>query len=455
MDMDLFARIQAQNAEIDNQGAQQYAEMRFAEQDQYAAAAVAYSSHAGPPPPTQQFNVVRIGGSRSRRTGDGAANYQQNYGGSGGLGGGGGRPQAPTEATLRMQERELDRQLELERSLQRGGEGGGGARGPPGGMMARRAANGGSASRNKLQMPPAPSEKENRGKISLLPPGGGGAPPSTSGGASRYAPSYRGGPAPSVSGMTTASERARRPIHFSHLMDRDLSGQMDGVLNPVDGIRGQMKRAGIEPKDHHRDNRRQIKEMQEMKRQQAMEKQQQEEDKKLRAQRLRDHSLAKAQNKLHALSEEGAGFDHPPIGRGQGAASAGRRSMRPAPSASDDPQNLPPPPRRAHQAGAVPAYLQRRKAEWQATAEEQAARERAEAECPPGLRLVGPEEKQRILEKLAEERAKATVELRNMPFVIKTQSSQAKKDALEKRLEEIDGAEEAYMREKVFVPADM
>ena len=54
--------------------------------------------------------------------------------------------------------------------------------------------------------------------------------------------------------MTTASERARRPIHFSHLMDRDLSGQMDGVLNPVDGIRGQMKRAGIEPKDHHRDN---------------------------------------------------------------------------------------------------------------------------------------------------------------------------------------------------------
>ena len=42
-----------------------------------------------------------------------------------------------------------------------------------------------------------------------------------------------------------------------------------------------------------------------------------------------------------------------------------------------------------------------------------------------------------------------------MPFVIKTQASQAKKDALEKRLEEIDGAEEAYQREKVFVPLDM
>ena len=75
--------------------------------------------------------------------------------------------------------------------------------------------------------------------------------------------------APSVSGMTTASERERRPIHYSRLMDKGFAGgQIDSVLNPVDGIRGQMKRAGIEPKDHHRDNRRQIKEMQMVKQQQ-------------------------------------------------------------------------------------------------------------------------------------------------------------------------------------------
>jgi hypothetical protein len=451
-DMDLFARIQAQNAEMDQQSSMSQAEMRLAEHEQYAAS-MAYSSSAGPPPPTQQFNVVRIGGSRGRQPQQ--ASYSQNYGGDGG------HAFAPTEASLRHQERELDRQLDQERSIARGGGQqqqmmmSGGRGGPPGGMMAQR---GGSGSRGKLHMPPPPSEKENRGKISLLPRGSGGsqAPPSTSGGASRYAPSCRGGAAPSVSGMTTASERERRPIHYSRLMDKPIGGgQMDSVLNPVDGIRGQMKRAGIEPKDHHRDNRRLVKEMQEMKRQQEEQKAMEEEDKRLRAQRIRDKALQKAQNTLGALSEEGAGFEHPPIGRGQGAASAGRRSMRPPPTGSEDPVNLPAPPPRRHQAGAVPAYLQRRKAEWQANAEEQAAREAYAAECPPGLRLVGAEEKARILEKLAEERAKATVELRQMPFVIKTQASQAKKDALEKRLEEIDGAEEAYQREKVFVPLDM
>ena len=79
----------------------------------------------------------------------------------------------------------------------------------------------------------------------------------------------------------------------------------------------------------------------------------------------------------------------------------------------------------------------------------------AAAECPPGLRLVGAEEKARILDKLAEERAKATLELRQLPFVVKTTSTQLKKDRLEARLEEIQGAEEAYMKERVFVPADM
>jgi len=103
----------------------------------------------------------------------------------------------------------------------------------------------------------------------------------------------------------------------------------------------------------------------------------------------------------------------------------------------------------------VPAYLRQRKAEWAANAAEEDARRRAEEECPPGLRLVGEEEKARILDKLAEEKAKANVELRQMPFVIKTQASQQKKDRLEARLEEIDGAVQAYMKDKVFVPADM
>lgn len=301
-------------------------------------------------------------------------------------------------------------------------------------------------------------QKENvsRGKISLIPDSRAG-PPSTSGGASvaRAPRSEAGSVAPSVAGSIAPSMRQPRPVHFTHNMDKGVGAhygqQMDAFLNPVDGIRGQMKRAGVEPKNHIRENRAMLREMADVK---AMQKEAQveaQESRREKEARIRDNARAKAQQTLVDLgamdiSEEGA-----PPSRG---ASAGRRSVRPPPSVLAAQAEPAPPPQR-HTPGAVPAYLQRRKAEWQATADHAAAREAAMAECPPGTRLVGPEEKARILDKLAEERAKASVELRQLPFVVKTQATQQKKDRLEARLEEIAGAEEAYMREKVFVPADM
>ena len=339
-----------------------------------------------------------------------------------------------TELSLREQERELDRQLQLERSLQRGyaadrrGIGGGGGNG---GVATQQRAGG---ARRLTHAAPNP-EKENRAKISLLPP-------KTSGAASTAASIP-----PSVAASTTASERLRRPVHFTHQMaDKAVarSGQMDHFLNPVDGIRGEMRRAGIEPKDHHRENRRMIKEIAAQKQQQKEQVAEQADEERRRRQRMRDQALTRAHATLTGLAEE----DSVAAPR---TASAGRRSVRPPPTG----QLPPPPPSRPHEPGHVPAYLQRRKAEWAAVAQEEAARAAAEAECPPGLRLVGEEEKSRILAKLGEEKAKAELELRQLPFVIKTNATQQKKDRLEARLEEIDGAEQAYQQEKVFVPADM
>jgi len=102
----------------------------------------------------------------------------------------------------------------------------------------------------------------------------------------------------------------------------------------------------------------------------------------------------------------------------------------------------------------VPAYLQRRKAEWAEEAGAEAARAAHAAACPPGLRIVGAEEKEMILEKLGAERKKAEAELRAMPFVIKTQRAAALKEKLEARLVEIDGAVVAYSKAKVLVPED-
>jgi len=324
-----------------------------------------------------------------------------------------GPPRRLTEGSLRAQEAEQQRFDRLEQSLARGArESSRGHGGPPEQQR----------SKPRLTHPERGSSahKENRGKISLLPP-------STA--ASSCAPGRRGGGAPSESGMTTATERARRPVHYSRQMDKPPStgyGQMDDFLNPVDGIRGQMRRAGVEPKNHLNEQRKLLADMAAQKQQKA----QQDEELRERAaeqrERLRDQTLA------HGATR---------------GASAGRRAAKPP--------EPPPTAPRAHEPGHVPAYLRQRKAEWAANAAEEDARRRAEEECPPGLRLVGEEEKARILDKLAEEKAKANVELRQMPFVIKTQASQQKKDRLEARLEEIDGAVQAYMKDKVFVPADM
>ena len=108
----------------------------------------------------------------------------------------------------------------------------------------------------------------------------------------------------------------------------------------------------------------------------------------------------------------------------------------------------------ARPAGEVPLYLQRRKAEWAQERQERAAAAAHAAECPPGLRIVGADEKAAIMAKLRDEKGKAEGALRSLPFVIKTHATQQKKDALEARLREIDGAVTAYSQEKVLVPAD-
>ena len=102
----------------------------------------------------------------------------------------------------------------------------------------------------------------------------------------------------------------------------------------------------------------------------------------------------------------------------------------------------------------MPAYLQRRKNEWAAEAEAEAQRREAEEQCPPGLRLVGAEEKARVLGTLQAEHEKAQAALLQLPFVIKTQATQKRKDQLEARLLEIDGAIKLYSKEKILVPAN-
>ena len=302
-------------------------------------------------------------------------------------------PPPLSEDALIAQERELDRQLDAERAHA-------GRRAPP------TAARGGKENLSR------------RASIPLMPPPHTGAPPSSA------------MPPPS----TGRPDTLRRPVHFSHTMVREGAHgtQMDSFMKPTVGIRGEMRQAGIQPKDHQRENRRMIQGLAARKAQEAQELAEVEEDKRLRVATMRERATSRAQQ--HVMPE---------------GPQAGRRSVRqpamPGPIARDDNAGK-------HAPGAMPAYLQRRKAEWASEAAAEAERREMEELCPPGLRLVGAGEKAAVLGTLAAEQEKAQAALLSLPFVVKTHATQKRKDQLEARLLEIDGAMAAYAKEKVLVP---
>ncbi|KAL3901647.1 MAG: hypothetical protein SGPRY_012249 [Prymnesium sp.] len=305
-----------------------------------------------------------------------------------------------TEESLRAQERELERQLQLERELQLERA----RAGPP---------------RREAKAPPSQNkENQARGSIPLMPG------------------SRRGSQSEAQS--VTPTERRRRPVHFSHLMVKESStSQMEDFLNPVTSIRDQMRRAGVEPKNHQREQRERISGLTAERRQATEMAAMREAEKKKKEQAFREKSVLKHQT---AKAIGPSAYPEPT----SGVATAGRRASK----------QIGEVPSRHHTPGAVPEYLRRRKEQWAAEAEAEAARAAAEADCPPGLRLVGAEEKERILQTLADEKGKSMLELQSLPFVIKTKAAQQRKDQLEERLEQIDQATTEYLKEKVYVPAN-
>lgn len=294
----------------------------------------------------------------------------------------------PTEMELLRQEQELDRQIEEERRAARKGAAN---RAPPPRV--------GSAKGGK---------ENNRAAIPMIPPAA--------------LESNRQQPP-----ATGSRERRQRPVHYTHLMGKAEANQMDQFLNPVKGIRDEMRRAGVEPKNHLQEQREHIHGLAARRQQATMAEKDAADERLRRESNLRLKAREKAQN---TLADQGPARRRVPEESERGSSAA------------------------RHEAGVVPAYLQRRKAEWAAQAQEEEERQAARADCPPGLRVVGEEEKARIMQTLQTERGKAEESLRSLPFVVKTQATQQKKDALEARVVEIDGAIAAYSKERVLVPAE-
>ncbi len=104
--------------------------------------------------------------------------------------------------------------------------------------------------------------------------------------------------------------------------------------------------------------------------------------------------------------------------------------------------------------GRVPKYLEQRKAQWK---EEQArlALEKADADCPQGMRLMAEEERLSTLETLEQSKIECGKQLAKLPFVVETPSARKKVETLEARLKEIENAIVLFSKTKVYIAKDM
>jgi len=83
--------------------------------------------------------------------------------------------------------------------------------------------------------------------------------------------------------------------------------------------------------------------------------------------------------------------------------------------------------------GRVPDYLEQRKAHW--AAEQEEARRRApDPDCPKGMCLMPEEERRNTLDVLQNSKVEAMRQLQNMPFVVETPSQKRKQVELEAKL---------------------
>lgn len=103
--------------------------------------------------------------------------------------------------------------------------------------------------------------------------------------------------------------------------------------------------------------------------------------------------------------------------------------------------------------GRLPKYLQDRKQQW-ADQEEEKRRRRPDPDCPPGMILMPESERLSTLEVLQQSHEEAMHQMRKLPFVIETPTMRKKQEYLEGKLREIEHAISIFSKPKVYVALD-
>lgn len=279
------------------------------------------------------------------------------------------------------------------------------------------------------------------------------------------------------------------------------------MINPVNGHRGMLKKKGIVPRDHMKENRKALREFQQLNRDILAEKEPESENlyklsqfqnvasrvyqeptkepyRQSDGQFLRKGKDLSRQEEImtearirrakmeRALREDSeANSDSPPSPRKapvykevqQCAPKSNKNFIRQnkvesvmnfnnrksESSLSQKTASLP----RHDEYGRVPAYLEDRKAQWRE--EEEYRRANApDPNCPKGMTVMPESERLETLEVLQNSRAEAMKQLSALPFVVETPSLRRKHESLEAKIKEIDSAIALFSRQKVYISKD-
>ena len=241
---------------------------------------------------------------------------------------------------------------------------------------------------------------------------------------------------------TDAGSRVRgklpdRPVVYYKTAPHQDSGQISNLLNPVRGVRDQMRREGKQPRNHARDN------MMAIRNQSAQNKLQKSLDAKLPPQRK---SSAKVPSSNYGKSNKQTSPRRGPskdfINRNKSALQ-GIKSKK----LDKEPEQL---FTEKENYGKLPRYLLQRKLQIAEEYERKREGDR-QARAPPGTRLMPEEERLQTLIMLEANKAEVEKHLKLLPFVVETPSQIKNKTNLEKRLQEIEEAEKLFSRPLFYV----
>jgi len=264
------------------------------------------------------------------------------------------------------------------------------------------------------------------------------------------------------------------------------SARMAEALRPTEGYRGQLRKRGIQPRNHELENRAALRELSAKQKWKKLEKKADEEAQPWKLREFREVQSRYMDTKCPSRLESGPSENF--LRRGAAsrrfearadAKSSGtpreRNIRKPPVPLKNETMKLAPrekrdfimrnrtealelrPPVEApeedgiHESfGAVPSYLRERKKRW-AEAEEARLASLPDPSCPPGTRLMPEDERVETLRDLEESEKELQQMLFRIPLSATAMSLLRRREDLEQKLKKIEDAKIIFSRERVYV----